>query len=101
MAELPRVEQQLTPQMIRERKIALQVAKNDFEGSNVVLRQVSEFLMQNRFYEREIDAARGKIFMLLVVRVRNMEVTRSADYMLQIGEAADALVKEAKKDPIE
>ena len=97
MAELPKVEQQNTVHALRDKKAAVATAKKDLEASKLVVKQVEALIKQNEFYEREIDGARGRIFMLLVAQTRNAEVASSEEYIGQINAAIDYLTAEDKK----
>jgi hypothetical protein len=97
MAEIPKVEPQSTGHVLRERKEEVVAAKKALEASKLVVAQVQALIKQNEFYEREIDGARGRIFMLLVAQTRNAEVASSEEYLSKISEAIDALTGEDKK----
>ncbi len=97
MAELPKFEMQATGQVLKERKTALLAAKKELEINIAVLKQVGELIKQNQFYEKEIDGARGRIFMLLVAQTRNAEVANVDAYVSQIEGALAILTDEEKK----
>lgn len=97
MAELPKVESQNTGQVLRDKKNAVANAKKDLEASKLVIKQVEALVKQNEFYEREIDGARGRIFMLLVAQIRNAEVASSAEYLGKISEGIEVLTSADKK----
>jgi len=97
VADLPKVEPQNTGQVLKHLKDSVVVAKKELETGKIVVEQVRAILKQNEFYEREIDGARGRIFMLLVAQTRNAEVASSEEYIGQINAAIDYLTAEDKK----
>ncbi len=101
MAELPKVEQQNAAHVVRDKKNAVAAAKKDLEASKAVVKQVEALVKQNDFYEKEIDGARGRMFMLLVAQLRNAEVASSEEYLVKISDAIEFLTsvdKKAKKE---
>lgn len=98
MAEFPKVEQQNTGTLLRDRKLAVAGAKKEAEESKAVLQHASDLMKQNEFYEREIDGARGRIFVLLVSQMRHAEIGQIDEYLSQIESALAALTEKEKKE---
>lgn len=98
MAEFPKVEQQSTGHLLRDLKGVLNKAKEEVEANKAVLQHVNGIFKQNGFYEREIDGARGRIFMLLVAQIRNAEVACADEYVSRLESALADLTEKEKKE---
>jgi hypothetical protein len=91
MAEIPRVSQQNIIQTLTDRKSAVSAARKRLETSITMVRRARAMFKQAQFFEREIDAARGRMFMLMVAQLRHAEISHSEKYLVAIDEALQEL----------
>ena len=87
MAEQPALEPLSTALILRDLKSAIVTVTREREELRALLESVKAVQTQNQSYEREIESARGQVFVMLAEQIQQREQAHADEYVAVVENA--------------